>query len=279
MKISIAVPSLNQGSFLGTCLESIRTQTHEDFEALIADGGSTDASREIIDEYVKRDGRFRLVSVSDQGQADAVNKALALATGDIHCFLNADDQFLCSDAFEAIVSAFLGYSTMSIVSFTGWSIDERGHPVRRLRLRYHPRDNFEWMQRRTAVVQPATFWRAEVTRRLPFRAELQYAFDSWFFYEAYRAFGWIELEKPVAGARLQAGSKSLGIRSERISEFARLETFKYGPGSWRGAYLHLVSGLVGVAGAIPVAGPFLQRTIYVTVNALAYLSFYRLPSM
>ncbi len=48
MKISIAVPSYNYGLFLEKCLESIHMQDHNDYEVLIADGGSTDGSLEII---------------------------------------------------------------------------------------------------------------------------------------------------------------------------------------------------------------------------------------
>ena len=279
VKISIAIPSLNYGQFLRQCLESIRIQSHGDFEVLIGDGGSTDDSLAIIEEYTSRDSRFRLVSTRDLSQADSINRSLALATGDIHGWLNADDQYLCTDVFEAVVGAMSHYTTTHLVSFGAWVVDLAGRPTRQVRLRYHPRDNFEWMRRRIAVVQPATFWRREVTERFPLRTDLHFVLDGWFFYEAYCEFSWIELSKPVAGIRAHAGNKSTQIISERVSELARLESLKYGRGHWRSGYLHVISFLVATVGSIPLVGPLVRRAIYLTVNSLAYLSFYRLPGM
>lgn len=46
------------------------------------------------------------MSSTDKGQSDAIMKVFAGATGDLFCFLNADDCFICSDAFSSVVSAF-----------------------------------------------------------------------------------------------------------------------------------------------------------------------------
>ena len=97
MKLSIAVPSYNYVQFLEVCLSSIQQQDYRDFEVLIADGGSKDGSLDIIRRFCDTDTRFRLVSTSDQGQADAISKAFAYASGDILCFLNADDCYLDND--------------------------------------------------------------------------------------------------------------------------------------------------------------------------------------
>ena len=106
MKISIVVPSYNYARFIAACLGSIRQQTHQDFEVLIADGGSNDGSLEIIDQFCATDARFRLVSTSDEGQADAIYKAFAHATGDLLCFLNSDDCYLASDVLSHVIETF-----------------------------------------------------------------------------------------------------------------------------------------------------------------------------
>ena len=279
LKISLAVPSLNYGRYLRACLESIRQQTHADFEVLIADGGSTDESLTVIREFVASDARFRLVSTADSGQADALNKALAEATGEIHGYLNADDEYLCSDAFEAVASAFTTYAGMDLVSFRAWYVDANSRPLRPVELRFNVRDNFGWMRRRTAVVQPATLWRSHVTRRFPFRGAMHYAFDSWFFYEAFTTFSWMEFEKPIAGMRAHPMNKSIRVIPARINEIAALEAFKYGEGTWRSRYVSAVGVAVGLMGRIPVVGDRLRRLVYLVVNSLAYASFYRLPGI
>lgn len=279
MKISIAVPSLNYGRYLRACLESIRLQTHADFEVLIADGGSTDDSLEVIREFVASDARFRLVSTSDTGQAEGVNTALAQAEGHIHGYLNADDEYLCNDALEAVAEAFTSYASMDLVSFRAWYVDVDSKPLRPVELRFNVRDNFGWMRRRTAVVQPATFWRSRVTRRFPFRGPMHYTFDSWFFYEAFGACSWMELTKPVAGMRAHPMNKSNKVIPARIREIAALEAFKYGEGAWRSRYISAVGVLVGLVGRIPLVGDRLRRLVYLVVNSLAYASFYRLPGI
>ena len=279
LKVSIAVPSFNYARFLHACLESIQQQTHRDFEVLIADGGSADGSRAIIEEYVASDSRFRLVSATDHGQSHALNKALAAASGDIHCYLNADDEYLCVDALESVIGAFDRYPSMDLVSFTGWYVDERSRPVRPARLRYHPRDSAAWMRRRTAVLQPATFWRTEITARSPFREELHCAFDAWFFYQEWRECSWIELDKPVAGARIHPLNKSAHVRSSRIVELAALEAFKYGSGSWRAGYVSAIGLLIAAFEHVPVIGASLRRLTYWVVNSLAFMTFYALPGI
>lgn len=279
MKVSIAVPSYNYARFLDECLNSIRTQDYADYEVLIADGGSTDGSLEIIRNFCSADPRFHLVCTSDKGQSDAIVKAFSFAIGDLFCFLNADDCFICTDALTAVVEAFTAYSKAEIVSFRGYYIDAKNDFLRPVRLRYHPFDSIGWMKYRTAVLQPATFWRRIVYEALPLPVESHYTFDSIFFYQAHVRFSWLELPKPVAGHRLHGSNKSANIGFSRVKELAKFEELKFGPGSLRALYLHFVATLVWTFSQVPLAGGFLNRFVYLCVNSLSFLTFYRLPSM
>lgn len=245
----------------------------------MADGGSNDGSLEIINEFCSSDKRFRLVSTADNGQPDAIAKAFYGASGDIYCFLNADDCFICSDALSSVVTAFTSYPKVDIVSFTGYYIDASSNYLRPVKLRYHPLDTFALMKYRTAVLQPATFWRRVVHETLPMRSGSHYTFDSIFFYQAYLIFSWIELSKPVAGHRLHGANKSASVRFERIRELAEFEEIKFGVGSWRAVYLRLVAAFVRLLSRIPVVGGFLNKVVYLCVNSLSFISCYRIPSV
>ena len=279
MKISIAVPSYNYSQYLESCLQSILEQDYKGFEVLIADGGSSDDSLNIIRRFCDQDQRFRLVSTDDNGQADAVDKALAMAVGDILCFLNADDCYVCRDALSRVVSAFENYSRADIVSFGGYYIDLEGKYIKPIRLRYHPLDSIALMKYRTAVVQPATFWRRHVQEKIRIRTDFHYVFDAAFFYEAYCSFSWVELLKPIAGYRLHDDNKSLQIIPKRIDELARFEQLKFGTMSYRVLYLKFVRFLVGNIKDIPIVGIYLCRFVYKIVNSLAFITYYRLPSI
>ena len=279
MKISVAVPSYNYAQYIRACLVSIQIQSHGDFEVLIADGGSTDGSLHIIDEFCKNDSRFRLVSREDQGQPDAINKALNLASGEILCFLNADDVYLSDSVFSRIMLAFNAYKDVSIISTGGYYIDDSSQYIKPVRLRYHPLDSIGWMKYRVACLQPATFWKKYVFEAIGFKKEFHFSFDSVFFYEAYIRYSWLELADATAGYRLHGENKSLMIKPERITELARFEQFKFGTCSLRAAYLFMLAGIVSVLSRLPLIGQRLCRGLYLVVNSIAFLSAYRLPGI
>jgi glycosyltransferase involved in cell wall biosynthesis len=273
LKVSIAVPSLNYGRFLPACLDSCAAQTYGNIEILIADGGSSDDSMDIIERYCAQDPRFRLVSRTDRGQADAINRALQQATGDIACFLNADDLYIRNDVMAQVVSTFETDATLGLLSMGGEYVDAAGKTIRPVKLRYHPLDSHRWMKWRTAVLQPATFWRASISKEHPFCEKFHFVFDVEFFWYAYQHYRWREVPLPAAGYRLHGANKSTSVREDRIREMAEMERIKFGERSLRARYLD------GVAGAVAHTGEAGRRVIYNFVNSLSFLSSYCLPGI
>ena len=80
-RISIICPSRNTGHFLQATLDSIFQQDFDDFEIVVADGGSTDETLDILRRNARRDPRLRFISEPDKGQMDAMGKAASLARG------------------------------------------------------------------------------------------------------------------------------------------------------------------------------------------------------
>lgn len=102
MKISIITPSFNQGKFIEKNIKSIFDQNYPNFEHIIVDGGSTDDTVEILKKY----SHLKWVSEPDEGQADALNKGLKMASGDIIGWLNSDDYYL-PNAFNIVSETYL----------------------------------------------------------------------------------------------------------------------------------------------------------------------------
>jgi glycosyltransferase involved in cell wall biosynthesis len=92
MKISIVTPSFNQAQFLESTLQSVLSQSGVELEYIVVDGGSTDASKEIIQRYGDRIAWW--CSEPDGGQYEAVNKGFSHATGDVLAWLNSTDIYL-----------------------------------------------------------------------------------------------------------------------------------------------------------------------------------------
>ena len=91
-RISVVTPSYNQGSYLERTLRSVLLQNYPNLEYLVFDGGSADESTSIIKHYEASLDYW--VSGPDTGQANAINKGLRRATGEVVCWLNSDDFYL-----------------------------------------------------------------------------------------------------------------------------------------------------------------------------------------
>ena len=101
--ISIVTISYNSVNTISNTLKSIESQTMQDFEYIIVDGGSTDGTLEIINNCSRVD---KLISEPDNGIYDAFNKGINNSTGDIIGFLNSDDVFYDQNSLKIINDSF-----------------------------------------------------------------------------------------------------------------------------------------------------------------------------
>ncbi|HEX4053987.1 MAG TPA: glycosyltransferase [Tepidisphaeraceae bacterium] len=102
-KISIVTPSFNQGKYVEQTILSVINQEYPNLEYIFMDGGSTDETMSIVDRY--RDRITWAVSEKDRGQSHAINKGMALASGELLTWLNSDDM-LEPGALAAMAMAF-----------------------------------------------------------------------------------------------------------------------------------------------------------------------------
>ncbi len=128
--VSIIVPTLNQGQFIGDCLKSIQKQNHTQFEVIIQDAQSTDNTRSLCEEICSADPRFKYFCESDSGQSDAINKGLSRISGPYWTWLCSDDAFDSTDALSRLVKA-LSATDSSVCGVFGRAnyIDENGQVI------------------------------------------------------------------------------------------------------------------------------------------------------
>ena len=91
MKFSIIVPVYQVEDYLVRCVDSILTQTFEDYELILVDDGSLDKSPQICDQYALQDGRIKVLHKSNGGLSSARNAGLDVASGDYVIFVDSDD--------------------------------------------------------------------------------------------------------------------------------------------------------------------------------------------
>lgn len=130
-RFSIIVPIYNVKSYLLECLESIRLQSVQDFEAILVDDVSTDGSREMAQEYVQAyPEKFRLIAHKvNTRQGGARNTGLDIARGQYVMFLDSDD-YLTSNALEVIDQA-IRQEDPDIVEFGHLWVDQDGRFLRK----------------------------------------------------------------------------------------------------------------------------------------------------
>ena len=89
--VSVIIPAWNAAATLDATLRSVRAQTHRALEVIVVNDGSTDATADIVVAHASQDSRIRLESIANSGVAAARNRGMALASGELFAFLDADD--------------------------------------------------------------------------------------------------------------------------------------------------------------------------------------------
>ena len=102
MKFSIIVPVYKVEKYLRSCVESILGQTYKDFELILVDDGSPDASPQICDEYAQKYENVRCIHQKNGGQSCARNTGLSVASGKYIMFIDSDDYLLESTLLQRI---------------------------------------------------------------------------------------------------------------------------------------------------------------------------------
>jgi glycosyltransferase involved in cell wall biosynthesis len=114
-RISVITPSFNQGQFIEETIRSVLLQGYPNLDYIIVDGGSTDASIDIIRRYTPWISSWS--SERDDGQSDAINKGLEVATGEILSWLNSDD-LLTLEALYKVARRFASEDRPAVVCGT-----------------------------------------------------------------------------------------------------------------------------------------------------------------
>ena len=173
---SVITVTYNAGAVLEDTIQSVIAQTYHHVEYIIIDGASKDNTLAIVNRY--RDRIACVVSEPDKGLYDAMNKGIALATGDYLCFLNAGDSFHEDDTLQQIVHSLAPHDTLPGVIYGDTDlVDAEGHFVRKRRL--SPPEVLTWKSFRQGmlVCHQAFFARRDLVEPYDLRYRFSADFD------------------------------------------------------------------------------------------------------
>lgn len=175
MKFSIITVNYNCNRYLYKAIISVLGQKYQDIEYVIIDGGSTDGSIDTITDAASRDERVRWISEPDMGIADAMNKGISLATGDIIGILHADDYFSDNDVLDVVAAAFANAPETKWVTGGTCLVNDVGDLIQRIGVR---RYSFRRLLRSNIIIHPSTFViRQTLQAAGGFNIALRYAMD------------------------------------------------------------------------------------------------------
>ncbi len=229
--VSIITPSFNQGKFIRETIESVLSQDYENIEYFIIDGGSTDETVDILKEY---SNRIIYVSEPDEGQADAINKGIRRAKGEIIGWLNSDDTYEPC-AISKMVETFLYNPEVDVVYGKANHILESGEF-----LEPYPTEDFDYriLAERCFICQPAAFFKKKcVTEVGLLNKDLQLCMDYDLWVRLGKKYRFIYINDVLANSRIYSDNKTFSRRGEVFIECLNMLTSHY-------RYVPLISAYV-----------------------------------
>ena len=222
-RVTVAVPSFQQGRYLEQALASIFAQALP-VEVYVADAGSTDETREVIRKWEPRLLGWR--SHADAGQSAAINEGIAKGTAPFVCWLNSDD-YLLEDGLARLLEALEGDPGSAMAYGRAWSRDERTGRRRPVFVRPF-RERL--MAQLNVISQPATLIRRrawEAAGGLDERLHMAMDYDLW--WRLYRRYGTpVFIDHFVAVNREHARTKTGTRRREHYREAIEVVRRHYG---------------------------------------------------
>lgn len=223
MRISIITPSYNQAQFIERTILSVLNQGYRDLEYIVMDGGSTDGTVEILKKY---SDRIIWRSEKDNGQSDAINKGLKMATGDIVAFLNSDDTYepgtlkIISDFFQQNPEKRWVYGKCKIINEHDQEIRKPITFYKNLLLKNY---SYSKLLAENFISQPATFWRKELHNEIGyFNEEEHFCMDYEFWLRIGKKYPAGVINDYLANFRYYAKSKSGSVNKKQFQDELRL---------------------------------------------------------
>jgi glycosyltransferase involved in cell wall biosynthesis len=223
-KISIVVPSLNQGQFLGETLESLADQKYPNLQIIIQDAGSVDQSPEVARDFEKRfPGVFQLFVEKDHGQAHGINLGFQKTNGEIMSFLNADDTLFpgcLQSVARELDPARDRLVIMGRCLFTGEGAPYIGmeHPCEFI-------DHFHqlaiWQTGINTIPQPSVFWHRSVWERCgPLDETQRHVLDYDLFCRFSRYYRFHKVDELWSTFRIHSASKTFSRTEQEVLQMS-----------------------------------------------------------
>ncbi len=224
--VSIITPTLNRSYYIDETIQSVLNQSYPHIEYIVIDGASKDCTLDILQGY---DSQIQWISEPDNGQVDAINKGLSMASGDILAYINSDD-YLVPRAIETIVKYFQLMPDAMFVYGDAIAINTTG---RHFGKRHHVKQSSykDLVESGCFIVQPASFWRRQVWDQCGgFNHKLNWVFDYEYFIRVSQYHRLHYIPQVLAYERIHSDAKTNIGGLKRIQELEKVNQMYDGGG-------------------------------------------------
>lgn len=221
VKLSFVIPTRNQVRFIRRCLDSCVAQGIPGAEIVVVDGLSSDGTQDVLASYGPR---IQWTSERDSGQAEAINKGIQRARGEVIAWINSDDAYASPDVVPEVLRRFEADPELDVVYGGALVVDDRGEPIRPY-VTHDIRDVRDVLLAPQGPAQPATFFRRELYLRAGgLKTDLHLALD----YELWlRMFSLarriVRIPNTLALVTAHPDAKSIASMGSQIAETARIK--------------------------------------------------------
>ena len=223
LRFSIVIPNYNSGAVIERAITSLLSQGYPELQLIVADGGSSDVSREIIGHY--REYFDVILSEKDNGQADGLNKGFSHATGDLFGWLCADDELL-PGALQYVADVFKKRPETDVVTGSCERVFEDGSTCV---TNPYP-DTWKRIGVHNVIEQPSTFWKAELHRKVGQLDTSYYLGFDWDFWARMRDVNaCLVITKQVLSRYYFSDSNKCGTAGDLFAKEAFRLIRKHGP--------------------------------------------------
>lgn len=236
LTFSVVTPSFNQGRFIRRTIESVLGQGIDGLDYAVFDACSTDDTASVLGDYT---GRLTAIVERDRGQADAVNKGLRRAQGDLIGWLNSDDVYY-PGALARVRELFAAHPDVDVIYGAADHIDEHDAVMEPY---YTEPFDYERLKDVCFLCQPAVFFRRRVVDAHGLlKTGLRFCMDYEYWLRILAGRPPLFEPSRLAGSRLHAETKTLGSKEAFHREILEMLREKFGtpPARWVYNLAHVI---------------------------------------
>lgn len=219
-KVSVVIPSYNRADYIPATIDSVLKQSFKDWELIFVDDGSTDATENILANYVKQDSRIKYFKQANSERAVARSYGMKLATGEYICLVDSDDIWY-EDKLEKQITVMDASPDLVLCYASVDRIDLSGKPTKAARRQFQgfSGDIYKELLKRNFIPSVTPMFRRQSFTQIGDQVTAFIPYEDWDFWLRLSRLGkFYHIREALGAYRLHPGQSVQNVKAEKIEE-------------------------------------------------------------